>query len=490
MLSSSLPIVLAFFIHLLAQPVGGTGAGPTVWRFPDENAEALRAAVAGARLAGHLATSAEIDGFLRSAKAPADLGCLADAATCTDAGRAMLQTLGIAGRMEATASTSADGATTHVLLLFTPATPGAEERTFRGQGATLAAAVAAALADLQGQATLMVDADPPDVALLLDGRPLGSGRGPFYISPGKHVVAAQKPGHVPGETSIDVGAGGRAEVRFKLPQTETRLRLEFSPPDAQVKLDDHTPFAQAPGIYTISPGKHVLRFEAPRYKAEERVVELEPGTTGELNVELRSLEGSFYNRLKSRHPDVGHHPFYVRGGLRTALVLDGPVKAGQSSYQTEKTEKSMELAGADVGLGWRGRWLTADLGLGYLGGGDDTKAEVGGGPGYVDRLSRIVIRPAIGSHLVFWRFEPYLNLGAAVTFENFESDKAIEVSSKAPPAEIDHTFVAFAAELGLRFQANESFEAGLGGAVELGPDQRATLAFLLQAGYCFEIGAP
>jgi hypothetical protein len=423
-------------------------------------------------------------------KAPADLGCLADAGTCADADRAMLASLGVAGRMEATASTSPDGATTHVLLLFTPATPGAEERTFRGQGATLATAVSAALADLQGQATLTVDADPPDVTLLLDGRPLGTGRGPFYIPPGKHVVAAQKPGHVPGETSIDVGAGGRAEVRFKLPQTETRVRLEFSPADAKVKLDDHTPFAQAPGIYTIPPGKHVLRFEAPRYKAEERVVELEPGTTAELNVELRSLEGSFYSRLKSRHPDVGHHPFYVRGGLRTALVLDGPIQAGKSGYRTEKTDKSMELAGADVGLGWRGRWLTADLGLSYLGGGDETKAEVGGSPGYVDQLSRVVIRPAIGSHLVFWRFEPYLNLGAAITFEHFEADKAIEVTSKAPPAEIDHTFAAFAAELGLRFQANESFEAGLGGALELGPDQRTTIAFLLQAGYCFELGAP
>jgi hypothetical protein len=230
MLSPPLSFVFAFFIHLLAQPVGGLGTGPTVWRFPDENAEALRAAVAGARLNGHLAATAEIETFLRSVKAPADLGCLADAGTCADADRAMLASLGVAGRMEATASTSPDGATTHVLLLFTPATPGAEERTFRGQGATLATAVSAALADLQGQATLTVDADPPDVTLLLDGRPLGTGRGPFYIPPGKHVVAAQKPGHVPGETSIDVGAGGRAEVRFKLPQTETRVRLEFSPP--------------------------------------------------------------------------------------------------------------------------------------------------------------------------------------------------------------------------------------------------------------------
>jgi hypothetical protein len=490
MLSSPLSVVLALLFHVLAQPVGGGASGPTLWRFPDENAEALRAAVAAARLPGQLATGAEIEGFLRTVKAPTELGCLADATPCADVDRAMLQTLGVAGRMEATASTGADGATTHVLLLFTPATAGAEERTFRGQGATLAAALTAALADLQGQASLLVDAEPADATLLLDGRPLGSGRGPFFIAPGKHVVAAQKPGHVPGETSIEVEAGGRAEVRFRLPQTETRLRLEFTPPDAKVKLDDHTPFAEAPGIYTITPGKHVLRFEAPRYKAEERVVELEPGTTGELKVELRSLEGSFYSRLKSRHPDVGHHPFYARGGLRTALALAGPVKAGKSSYQTEKTEKSMELAGADVGLGWRGRWLTADLGLGYLGGGDSTKAEVGGGPGYVDALSRIVIRPAIGSHLVFWRFEPYLNLGAAITFESFEADKAIEVASKADPASIDHTFVAFATELGLRFQANESFEAGLGGALEVGPDQRTTLAFLLQAGYCFEIGAP
>lgn len=475
--------VLTLFTLL---PTGLLAAAPTVWRFPDENAEALRSAVAAAKLPDQLVTPAEIDAFLKGVKAPPGLGCLADQGSCADGDRAMLGTLGLAGRMEATATVDASGA--HVLFLFTPVEAGATERTVRGAGADLPAAVAAALADMNGQATLLVEADPPDVALTLDGKPLGTGKGPFYIPPGEHVVGASKVDRVPGETSITVKAGDTATVRFQLPQTETKVRLDFTPADAKVKVDSE-PFAEAPGLFTIAPGKHVFRFEAPGHKPEERVLDIVAGTTGELILELKNTEGSFWSRLKERHPDVGHHPFYVRGGLRTALLLEGPVNAGKSGHRTSEAQQDTELAGVDLGLGWRGKWVTADLGFGYLGGGDRIDAEVGGSPGYMDELRRLAIRPAIGTHLVFWRFEPYLNLGAAINFESFKADKALEVEKAAQrPAELDQTLAAFMMELGLRVQANDNFEAGLAGTLEAGPDQRTAVAFLLQAGYCFALG--
>lgn len=472
---------LLLFLSLLAAP-------PTLWRFPDENADALRAAVAAAKLPDQLVTAGDIDAFLKSAKAPPTLGCLADQGTCTDADRAMLQTLGVAGRMEATATVEEKGA--HVLFLFTPIEPGASERTLRGDGPTVEAAVAAALANMSGQASVVVDADPPDVALTIDGKPLGTGKGPFYIPPGEHVIGATKIDRVPGEVSIKVAAGDRAEVRFRLPQTETRIRLDFLPPDAKVKIDQE-PFCEAPGLYAIAPGHHVLRFEAPGHKPEERVVDVEAGTTAELQVEMRNTEGSFWSRLKERHPDVGHHPFYARAGLRTAVVLEGTVNEGKSGHHVTKTTEDYELAGVDLGAGWRGRWITADLGVGYLGGGDLTNAEVGGSRGYVDEMRRLAIRPSIGTHLVFWRFEPYLNLGAAINLESFVADKFLEVDPRArKPADLDSTRVAFNTELGLRVQANDHFEAGLGGALEVGPEQRTAVAFLLQAGYCFALGSP
>ena len=345
-------------------------------------------------------------------------------------------------------------------------------------------------AQRNGQATVVVDAEPPDVLLTIDGKPLGQGKGPFYVAPGDHVIGASGVGRVPGEVSIRVAAGDRADVRFRLPQTETRIRLDYSPPDAKVKVDGE-PFCDAPGIFTIAAGTRVLRFEAPGHKPEERVIDVVAGTTAELRVELRSTEGSFWSRLHHRHPDVGHNPFYARGGLRTALVLDGGVDLGTSAHRVSKSKDTSELAGLDLGLGWRGTWLTADLGLGYLGGGDRTDAEVGGSPGYMDDLQRYVLRPALGTHLVFWRFEPYLNLGAAISFESFVADKALEVEARAQkPAKLDQTLWGFAAELGLRVQANDTFEAGIAGALELTPDQRTTVAFLIQAGYCFELGAP
>ena len=119
-------------------PAPAAALAPTLWRFPDENAQALRDAVARAHVPAQLVTAADVNAFLKTVNAPANLGCLADEAKCADADRAMLGTLGLAGRMEATATVEQGNA--HVLFLFTPIAAGAEEhqRPIADAGAVVA----------------------------------------------------------------------------------------------------------------------------------------------------------------------------------------------------------------------------------------------------------------------------------------------------------------------------------------------------------------
>ena len=470
-------------------PAPAAALAPTLWRFPDENAQALRDAVARAHVPAQLVTAADVNAFLKTVNAPANLGCLADEAKCADADRAMLGTLGLAGRMEATATVEQGNA--HVLFLFTPIAAGAEERTVRGEGPTLEAATAAAVAQLQGQATMTVEADPPDVQLTLDGKPLGTGPGPFYISPGDHTVGATKVDRLPAETTITVTPGGTAAVRFRLPLTQTRIRLDFVPDTARVTLDLQ-PFADHPGVYDIAPGKHEIRFESPGYKAEDQVLEIVAGTAPELRVELKSTEGSFWHRLQSRHPDQAAHMFLAYGDLRATQVLKGGVNAGKGANRVKSTNDTTELAGLDAGLGFRSKFFIADLQLGYLGGGDKIGADVNGASsGYYKNLRRIVIRPEIGARLGFWRFEPYLLAGAALNFEAFDSDTdaIVDRSGKSTATHTSNTFGAIATELGLRFQVSDVLSLGLAGAGEFGPDERSTFSFMVGGGYCFSLGA-
>ena len=66
----------------------------------------------------------------------------------------------------------------------------AAPRTWTGQGASAAIAVADVLDDLEGQATLDIEVVPGDARLFLDEAPLGTGSGRYPVSPGLHKVRA------------------------------------------------------------------------------------------------------------------------------------------------------------------------------------------------------------------------------------------------------------------------------------------------------------
>ena len=75
---------------LLAALLAMSASSPVVWRFPDENAATLRAAVSAKPPSGHLVTGAAIDGFLKATTPTSPLGCLIDEVACEEPDRAML----------------------------------------------------------------------------------------------------------------------------------------------------------------------------------------------------------------------------------------------------------------------------------------------------------------------------------------------------------------------------------------------------------------
>src|SRR5262249_37276716 len=66
--------------------------------------------------------------------------------------------------------------------------------------------------------TLALAVEPAGAEVLLDGKPLGKApvASPMFVEPGAHVIEARQEGDVSMQRSVDVQAGGRAEVVVKL----------------------------------------------------------------------------------------------------------------------------------------------------------------------------------------------------------------------------------------------------------------------------------
>ncbi|MHC4401623.1 MAG: PEGA domain-containing protein [Planctomycetota bacterium] len=75
------------------------------------------------------------------------------------------------------------------------------------------------------------------------------------------------------------------------PVRTTRLFIEVRPPGALVELDGRLLNASE-GLFTVSPGRHMLRVEAPGHRPKERRVETPAGRITRLPIELEKLPAS------------------------------------------------------------------------------------------------------------------------------------------------------------------------------------------------------
>jgi hypothetical protein len=118
--------------------------------------------------------------------------------------------------------------------------------------------------------------DPLDGVLLIDGQP-AKGAGTHWLAQGAHRVAYSRPGHGSQEQSLELGAKGAA-VTFKLARLSTVLRLQITPPGAEVFLDGASQgkaTAQGPDASSatffvdgVKPGAHTLELRSPCFRTK------------------------------------------------------------------------------------------------------------------------------------------------------------------------------------------------------------------------------
>lgn len=162
------------------------------------------------------------------------------------------------------------------------------------------------------QATVTLVTNPPDVEVLVDGRPLVGQSSPFMAqdltADVEHEVVVRKDGYTAQTQRFKIGEG---EIK-PLPTVElqrisagTGFSLTSTPEGVQVSIDgealaQHTPVR----VTDLKPGLHVVRLEQPGFQPWETQVELANGQIIELPA-ARLLPGQGSTVAKPAHKSDG-----------------------------------------------------------------------------------------------------------------------------------------------------------------------------------------
>jgi hypothetical protein len=156
---------------------------------------------------------------------------------------------------------------------------------------------------------LELDSDPPGARVFVDGRLLGLTPVRLDLPSGQHVVTLQRDGYAEQRFDVTLAAGARVgESRALVPTAQERagepasaagpgtLIVYVQPTDARVSVDEGA--AESVDRTTgrllrtgLTPGRHLLRVQAPGHGDSQRSFEIQAGQPTTLDVRLAPTSG-------------------------------------------------------------------------------------------------------------------------------------------------------------------------------------------------------
>lgn len=127
--------------------------------------------------------------------------------------------------------------------------------------------------------TLVLDVEPADAEVLVDGRPVTTGPGGIPVLAGNRQVLARRPGYRDVARTEQVAAGRSRRVAVELERVGPALRVAVRPPTATVRIDGRKAVAgEVSGseeiLVGLEPGIHRLTVTAGGYRTRDLRLEL------------------------------------------------------------------------------------------------------------------------------------------------------------------------------------------------------------------------
>ena len=459
---------------------------PIYWQYPGPFGERLENAFSKAqsdREHLQLITEAERRAHLKVAmKKPVKASCLEDDSACRSHALAILQELGMNGRVIATAQRTDMG---YAITLQFESLKHKSARSFSAEAETLDQAAREVLNGLHGQGTLSLALTPDTAFFFLNDVPYGQGSGDHLITTGEYTLRIEAPGFKSESMPLSVQTGQRVRVNVLLVEAGARINLTTKPPGATAYLNGEK-WSKYAELKMVPAGKHVLRVELENYNTFTQTLDLKPSTVSELALSLVPSDPPWRRAIKQTVSATTAMPAFFRGTFGLINIRD-------RSYDVPTNLSTLKrmadpLSGQSFGFAVRLRknqWLMDVLRVKYsVASGHATARMSNFGDVEVTDLSRLTIAPAwVGIQHPIWRVVPYAMGGILVTSETINGKNG---ASRFTGDQIEFKV---GAEVGLRYVFSKVFFAGLHHTMEGMPGNGNNISIGLHCGYAFELPA-
>jgi len=209
---------------------------------------------------------------------------------------------------------------------------------------------------LGGGAEMAFEITPADAVVYFDGRP--ADKTLAGIKPGEHLVEVTAPNYQPFRERIKLDPGEKRKFPVSLQFIAGTLVLEYSPPEARVKLDGQKIDGSSPLRLQLVPGKeHLIELDHPAYKSES--IKISIGPRQEVRRQLALKEKTYQLKVSSNPTDarvildgkaVGTTPLEIKEvGASSSHRLEIE-KAGYSTWATTLVHDGKDLREISVEL--------------------------------------------------------------------------------------------------------------------------------------------
>ena len=138
----------------------------------------------------------------------------------------------------------------------------------------------------------LIDSSPQGAQFQVDGKSDPSWVTPFTVtglSPGKHIISANKSGYSSDIRSVDVAAAGKSSLLFHLSPMNALVVVNSTPPGAQVIIDGRPTGRVTPAQFSVEKGSHTVLLRKQGYLDETVTADLGPAQNFQYAPALRPL---------------------------------------------------------------------------------------------------------------------------------------------------------------------------------------------------------
>jgi hypothetical protein len=138
----------------------------------------------------------------------------------------------------------------------------------------------------------LIDSSPQGAQFQIDGKNDPSWVTPFNVmglSPGKHIISANKSGYTSEIRSVDVAAGGKLSLVLHLSPVNALVVVNSTPPGAEVVLDGRPTGRVTPAQFAVEKGSHTVLLRKQGYLDETVTADLGPAQNFQYSPALRAL---------------------------------------------------------------------------------------------------------------------------------------------------------------------------------------------------------